>query len=104
MGSTVIGPRVTIDGEVIASEPLVVQGVIKGVVRLEEIVHIEAGGQIEAEVHGRDVVIEGTLSGEVSARDRVEIKLGGKMLGDVKTPRLLIADGALFRGNIEMDV
>ena len=104
MASTVIGQGITVDGEIVASEPLVVQGLVKGVVRLEDTVHIEAEGQVEAEVHGVDVVIAGTLTGQVTARTRVEIKRGGKMLGDVKTPRLLIADGALFRGQIEMDI
>lgn len=104
MSNTVIGPNITIDGEVTGTEPLVVQGVLKGKVTLEATIHVEAGGQVEAEVKGRDIVIAGTVSGQVAATERVEVKQGGRMLGNVKAPRILIADGALFKGTIDMDM
>lgn len=104
MANTVIGPNITVDGEVTGTEPLVVQGVVKGKVALEATVHVEAGGQVEAEVQGRDVVVAGTVNGQVAAVERVEVKQGGRMLGNVKAPRILIADGALFKGNIDMDI
>jgi len=104
MANTVIGPNTTVDGEVSGREPLVVRGVVKGKVVLEDVVHVDPGGTVEAEVTGKDVVIAGTVSGKVAAATRVEVKQGGKMLGTVKAPRILIADGALFKGSIDMDV
>lgn len=104
MANTVIGPSITVDGEVEGREPLVVRGVVKGKVVVEDVVHVEPGGTVEAEVQGRDVVIGGTVNGRVAAVTRVEVKQGGRMLGNVKAPRILIADGALFKGSIDMDV
>ena len=104
MANTTIGPKITIDGEVSGREPLVVQGVVKGKIVLEDTVHVEPGGMVEADVSGRDVVISGTVTGSVAAEARVEVKQGGKMLGNVKAPRILIADGASFKGSVDMDV
>ncbi len=104
MAGTVIGPGITIDGEVTGSEPLVIQGTLKGTVKIENTLHVEPEGQVEAEIEAETVVVAGTVSGEVTANQRIEIKEGGSVLGNVRSPRILIADGAIFRGSIDMDV
>lgn len=104
MANTIIGPSITVDGEVTGNEPLVVQGLVKGKIDLKETVHVEPGGQVEAEVHGKVVVISGSLTGKVLADEKIEVKQGGKVQGSVKAPRILIADGAVFKGTIDMDV
>ena len=104
MANTVIGSSIVIDGEITGDEALVVQGVIKGRVGLEESVFVESGATLEADVEADSVEIAGVVTGNITANTRVEIKAEGKMVGDVRSPRILIADGALFKGNIDMDV
>ncbi|MFN3197806.1 MAG: polymer-forming cytoskeletal protein [Bradymonadia bacterium] len=104
MANTVIGSSIVIDGEMTSSETLVVQGTIKGKVQTSEGVFIENSARVDADVEAENVEIGGELTGNVSAGGRVEIKAEGKMVGDVRSPRILIADGALFKGNIDMDV
>ena len=104
MANTVIGSSIVIDGEISGDEPVIVQGTVKGRIAVSESVYVENAGTLEADVEGHSVEIGGTVTGNVTARTRVEIKAEGKMVGDVKSPRILIADGALFKGNIDMDV
>lgn len=104
MADTVIGPKITIDGEISGSDTLVVQGVVKGSVKLDATVHVEPGGNVDADVQAPNVVVAGTVHGQVTAGEKVEVKPEGKVLGNVKSPRILIADGAVFKGSIDMDV
>lgn len=104
MANTVIGSSITIDGEISSSETLVVQGTIKGKVQTSEGVFVESSARVDADVDAENVEIGGEMTGNVNAGGRVEIKAEGKMVGDVRSPRILIADGALFKGNIDMDV
>lgn len=104
MAETVIGSSITVDGEILGDEPLVVHGHIKGRVSLREGMYVEPSGVIEADVETREVHVSGQLTGNVIAKERVEIKTGGKITGDIRSPRILIADGALFKGNIDMDL
>ena len=67
-------------------------------------VFVENSAAIEADVDADAVEISGVITGNIEAKARVEIKAEGKMIGDVKSPRILIADGALFKGSIDMDV
>ena len=104
MTKTVIGSTITVDGEITSEEALVVQGVVKGRIHLGESMFVENSASVEADIEAESVEISGVVTGNISAEARVEIKADGKMVGDVKSPRILIADGALFKGNIDMDV
>ena len=104
MANSVIGSSIVIDGEISGDEGLIVQGTIKGRVQVSGGVFVENSGQLEADVEAESVEVGGSLIGNVVANSRVEIKAEGKIVGDVKSPRILIADGALFKGNIDMDV
>lgn len=104
MAKTLIGSSITVDGEITGEEAVVVQGTVKGRVAVSESVFVENSATLVADVEADAVEISGNLTGNVTAASRLEIKADGKMVGDAKTPRLLIADGALFKGNIDMDV
>lgn len=104
MAETTIGPNITIDGEITGTEPLVVAGVVKGQINLESSVTVEQGGYVEADVTTNTVQIDGHLTGNVSAYEKVEVRPNGRMVGDIKSPRIHIADGAAFKGHIDMDV
>lgn len=104
MASTVIGQGITIEGEVTADEEVVVQGTIRGKLSTQDSVVVEPGATIEADISAASVVVGGNLTGDVTASDRVDLQAGGKLVGDVKAARLTIADGASFKGNVDMDV
>jgi cytoskeletal protein CcmA (bactofilin family) len=59
---------------------------------------------VEADVSGSSLSVAGQVTGDVNATERVDLQAGGRLIGDVKAARLTIADGASFKGNVDMDV
>jgi cytoskeletal protein CcmA (bactofilin family) len=104
MASTVIGSSIVIDGEITGEETLTIQGTVKGKISVSQAVTVEAGATVEADVEAQSVTVSGKLTGNVVARERIELKPDSKMVGDAKSPRIVIADGAGFKGNVDMDV
>jgi cytoskeletal protein CcmA (bactofilin family) len=104
MASTVIGAGITIEGEVTSEEDVVVQGTVKGKLNAKDSVTIEHGGSVEADVTGGPVAIAGNVTGNITSSDRVDLQNGAKVIGNVKATRITIADGAQFKGNVDMDV
>lgn len=104
MAATVIGPGITIEGEVTAEDEVVVSGVLKGTLQSEGAVTVESDGVVEADIGARAVSIGGAVTGNVTASERVDLLSGARLVGDVKAARLTIADGASFKGNVDMDV
>ncbi len=102
MGETVIGSNISIDGDISGSDSVTVLGTVRGSISTKDQVTIATSGRVEASVDSASVEVSGSVEGNVTASDKVEIKSGGKLIGDVKAPRILIADGAAFKGNINM--
>jgi cytoskeletal protein CcmA (bactofilin family) len=65
---------------------------------------VSADGVVEADVSAASISLAGQITGNVSAAERVDLQTGGRLVGDVKSARLTIADGATFKGNVDMDV
>lgn len=104
MADTVIGKSIVIDGEISGDEPVVVEGTVKGKISLDSSVTVASGAVVEADVETHQIEVSGQVTGNITASERVEISSEGKMVGDIKSPRILIADGAGFKGHIDMDV
>ncbi len=104
MASTVIGAGITVEGEISTDEDLVVAGTVRGKVSAKEAVTIEHGATVEADVVGGSLVVAGSLTGNVTATERVDLQSGSRVVGNVKAGRVTIADGAQFKGNVDMDV
>ena len=104
MANTVIGSTIVIDGEITGDEDLVVQGTVKGRVSLRENIVVEESGVLEANIETSTITIHGTVTGDVQASERAELKSNCRVVGDIRAPRILIADGASFKGNVDMDV
>ena len=100
--STFFGPNVTIDGTVTGSEPVLIEGHVKGAINLSGDLRIGTQARVEAKVHARNVTVEGRLNGDVSADDRVELIAGSTVDGNIKAPKIVVAEGARFRGNVDM--
>ena len=104
MGNTVISNGIVIDGELTGEEPLTILGTVKGKISTTQNLLVEPGATVEADVETQSLSVGGRLTGNVVARERVEVRANGKMVGDIKAPRIVIADGAAFKGNVDMDV
>lgn len=104
MANTVIGSGIVIDGEIGTDEELVVRGTVKGKIHGKEAVLVEASAVVEADIEARTIEVAGQVTGNVHASDRVELKADSHVAGDIRSARILIADGASFRGSINMDV
>jgi cytoskeletal protein CcmA (bactofilin family) len=104
MASTVIGAGITIEGEVTTDEDVVVSGTLRGKLTAKDAVTIEHGATVEADVAGGSLVVAGSLTGNVTAAERVDLQQGARVIGNVKAARVTIADGAQFKGNVDMDV
>ena len=103
MANTVIGSSIVIDGEISGDEDLVIQGTVKGKISLRESLFVEGSGVVEADIETQNVEIAGRVTGNIQATDKVELKADCRVVGDVKAPRILIADRASFKGNVDMD-
>ena len=101
---TIIGKTVTVKGEILGSEQLVVEGTIEGRITIETTVLIREGGLVKADVDANNINIAGGVVGNIVVKDKIEIVSGGYVLGDIRTPRLIVNDGASVKGTIDMDV
>lgn len=104
MAGTVIGGGVTIEGELTSDEEVVVHGTVRGALSSTDAVSVGADGVVESDVTAASMTVAGQVTGNVTAQERVDIQAGGRLIGDVKAARLTIADGASFKGNVDMDV
>jgi cytoskeletal protein CcmA (bactofilin family) len=104
MANTVIAHGITIEGELTTDEDVIIQGTLRGKLVAKDAVSIENGAVVEADIAASSLSIGGQIRGNITARDRVDLMPGARLIGDVKASRLTIADGASFKGNVDMDV
>jgi cytoskeletal protein CcmA (bactofilin family) len=102
--ATIIGSGLTIEGEITSDEDVEVGGTVRGKLTAEGAVMVDAGALVEADIGAGSLQVGGSVTGNVTASDRVDLLAGGRLVGDVKAARLTIADGAQFKGNVDMDV
>jgi cytoskeletal protein CcmA (bactofilin family) len=100
----IIGPSIQVKGELIGREDLVIEGYVEGVVRLKDH-HLTVGetADLKATLEAKAIRIEGKVDGDIIAGERVELASGSTVLGDIKSPRISIADGARFKGSVDME-
>jgi cytoskeletal protein CcmA (bactofilin family) len=99
----VIGKSVVIKGEVSGSESLYIEGRIEGVINLPgNRVTVGRNGQVAASVTAREVTVHGKIVGNVDAVDRLHVRSEGSLTGDVIAHRIMVEDGAFFKGKIDI--
>ena len=98
----VIGAKTTIKGEVRGDEDVLVEGRIEGEVHITKELRVGPGGSVKAKVEAQSVIVSGELVGDCQASHRVEIQASGRLLGNIRAPRVVIAEGASFKGNSDM--
>ena len=104
MAGTLIGEELTIEGEITSDEEVTVDGTVRGTLSTADNVSIGPSGVVEADIQGGSLVVAGQVTGNVTASDRIDLQAGGRLIGDVKASRLTIADGASFKGNVDMEL
>jgi len=101
-GTCVIGPRTVIKGEVTGDEDVLVEGIVEGEVRIARDLRVGQGGTVKATISAQSVVVSGEVVGDCQAENRVEIQASGRVTGNIRAPKIVIAEGAMFKGNSDM--
>ena len=99
---TFFGPNVTIDGTISGTEPVLIQGTIHGKINLSGDLQIGTHARVEATVHAKNVTVEGKVTGDISADERLELVTTSTVDGNIKAPKIIVAEGAKFRGSVDM--
>lgn len=99
-----IGPSIYLKGEIHGAEDLVIEGEIEGKINLKDhSLHFGPKSRVNAEIYAKSVTIEGDIRGDVYASERLVIKKSGRLNGNIVAPRLVLEDGARFKGTIDME-
>ncbi len=99
-----IGPTIVVNGKISGDEAMVIAGRCEGSISLpQNTLTILSGGHVRANVEANVVEIEGQVEGDVDGVDKVVITATGRMEGNIKAPRVILNDGAKFKGSIDMD-
>jgi len=100
--NTVIGQSILISGKLTGDEDLTVQGRVEGELTLTRTLIVEPSGVVKANVAVKNAIISGVVVGNINATESVELTREGRMVGDIRSPRVIIVDGASFRGRVDM--
>lgn len=99
-----IGPSISIKGEVSGEEDLHIQGKVEGTINLNgNQVSVGDSGKVHADIRAKEVSIDGEVTGDISANEMVVISKSGNVRGNIVAPRVTLEDGANFKGSIDMD-
>jgi cytoskeletal protein CcmA (bactofilin family) len=102
-GNAMIGKSVVIKGQIYSREDLIVDGEVDGTLELQEhSLTVGPHGKVQAAIKAKEVVIIGTVHGNIEASDKIDIRKDAKLVGDIKTARIVIEDGAYFKGSIDI--
>jgi cytoskeletal protein CcmA (bactofilin family) len=98
-----IGKSIVMKGELSGSEDLAVEGTVEGTIELRNnVLTIGPNGRVKAEVFAKTVIVWGTVNGNITASERIDIREEGSVDGNIVSPRVAIADGAHFRGSVDI--
>jgi cytoskeletal protein CcmA (bactofilin family) len=101
-GTCIIAAKTVIKGEITGDEDVVVDGTVEGQIRITRDVRVGAAGVVKATVEAQSIIVSGELIGDCQATVRVEIQSTGRLTGNIRAPKIVIAEGAMFRGNSDM--
>jgi cytoskeletal protein CcmA (bactofilin family) len=100
----VIGRGITIKGNLSGAEELVIEGAVEGHITLKNHLTIKETGRITADIATESILVQGQFSGNIECNDLVSLSAEAMVVADIKAPRVVLEDGARFKGRIEMDV
>jgi cytoskeletal protein CcmA (bactofilin family) len=98
-----IGKAVKISGQIYSKEDMYVDGEVEGTIELQaHRLTIGPHGKVRCNIKAREVVIVGSVQGKVEASDKLEVRKDASVVGDITTARIVIEDGAYFKGSIDI--
>lgn len=98
----VIGPKTVVKGDITGDENVLVEGTVEGTIRISRDLRVGPGGRVKATVSAQSVVVAGEITGDCQAAQRVHIEATGRLTGNIRAPRVVIVEGATFKGNSDM--
>ena len=103
-GSSVVGPSIVIQGDMMGDEDLMIQGRVEGSISLKKnLVTIGKDGRVNATVQAQGIRVEGTVEGELYGREQIVVAKTGSVNGNIVAPRVTLEDGCRFKGAIDME-
>lgn len=99
-----LGKSMLLKGELLAEEEVLIEGTLEGTIKSDGLVIVGKSGRVTAEIHAREVIIRGEVTGNVTGMEKVEIIPMGVLNGNIVSQRVVLAEGAIFKGNIDMSV
>ena len=100
---TLIGKSCEIKGDITAKGTIRVDGKVEGHLKSGETVVVAENASVKGDIEAKFVVIGGKVTGDVIATAKLEILNTGELYGDIRTPKLMIAEGVIFEGTCEME-
>ena len=98
-----VGPSITITGGLAGEEDVIIQGRVEGTIDFKGYsVTIGEHGRVKADIHAREICVEGSLEGNLFGQERVELRASGRVIGNIESARVVMQDGAIFKGSIDM--
>jgi cytoskeletal protein CcmA (bactofilin family) len=98
----VIGPSMSIKGEIRAREELLVDGEVEGLVESQSLLTVGPNGKVRGNIKAREVAVFGSVRGNVEVAEKIAIREQGSLIGDIKGAGISIDDGAYFKGSIDI--
>src|SRR5689334_2387287 len=102
-GVAILGKSVILKGQIYGREDVTIDGEVEGTVELQEHrLTVGPNGKVIATIKAREIVVLGTVQGNIETRERIDIRKDAKVVGDIRTARIVIEDGAYFKGSIDI--
>jgi cytoskeletal protein CcmA (bactofilin family) len=102
--TAVIGPTITVKGEIFGKEDLEIQGTLEGTIKMKKHrVTVGDKGRIKADVHAKSIHVAGEVEGNLFGDDEVVLRESGKLFGNITAARVTLEDGSKFKGSIDME-
>ena len=102
--SAIIGPGININGDISGNESLIIEGKVQGKIHLPgHQVEVGKAGRVHADVIAKFIKVEGELKGDIDGKEKVVIAKSGNVRGNITAPRVMLEDGAIFKGSIDID-
>ena len=98
----VIGAKTVLKGDITGDEDVLVQGTVEGSIRIGRDLRVGPGGCVKAAVSAKSIVVAGEIIGDCQATQRVHLEASGRLTGNIRAPRVIIVEGATFKGNSDM--
>jgi cytoskeletal protein CcmA (bactofilin family) len=102
-GGAILGKSVILKGQLYGREDVTIDGEVEGTVELQEHrLTVGPTGKVVATIKAREIVVLGTVEGNIETREKIEIRKEAKVVGDIRTARIVIEDGAFFKGSVDI--